>query len=60
MPIADKGEADRFIDEPPYAHGPHLRLRFGDYVTTSIGLIIEKTEPHAVRGWSGGDAGKRH
>lgn len=35
-------EKDRVVDKPPYTHSPHLRLMIGDYVTTSIGLIVEK------------------
>ena len=33
--------ADRVIDEPPYTHGTHLRVRMDGYVVTSYGLIIE-------------------
>jgi 2-polyprenyl-3-methyl-5-hydroxy-6-metoxy-1,4-benzoquinol methylase len=33
---------DTFIDLPPYKHNPHLKLQLGEYVTTSIGLIIQK------------------
>jgi len=33
---------DACVDIPPYTHNPHLRLQFGDFVTTSIGLIIQK------------------
>ncbi|CAN5879507.1 hypothetical protein BH23PLA1_BH23PLA1_06130 [soil metagenome] len=36
------GWADGFIDAPPYSHNPHLKLRLAEYVTTSVGLIIEK------------------
>jgi len=39
------GIADNFIDIPPYGHNPHLKLIVPmriNYVTTSIGLIIEK------------------
>ena len=37
------GKADRFIDEPPYVQRPyHLKLRFGDEITTSFGLIVTK------------------
>jgi SAM-dependent methyltransferase len=35
-------EADRFVDEPPYRHNPHLKLRIEGYVATSVGLIFEK------------------
>lgn len=36
------GEADLFVDTPPYKHNPHLKFQFGGYVSTSIGLIIQK------------------
>ncbi len=39
------GFADRFVDVPPYRHDPHLRLRVLEYVTTSIGLIVEAGRP---------------
>lgn len=37
-------ELDRFVDCPPYRKSPHIRLLFGGYVMTSIGLIIHKPE----------------
>jgi hypothetical protein len=37
-------EADRIVDEPPYTAIPHLKLRIGDYASTSFGLIITKSE----------------
>ncbi len=36
------GSLDQFVDIAPYSHNPHLKLRLGQYVTTSIGLIIRK------------------
>ena len=33
---------DTHIDAPPYAASPHLKLQLGRYVTTSIGLIVQK------------------
>jgi len=36
--------SDTFIDLPPYTHNPHLKLQLGKYVTTSIGLIIQKAK----------------
>ena len=33
---------DYKIDFHPYTHDPHLRLRLGDFIATSIGLIIQK------------------
>ena len=35
------GPADAYIDLPPYGM-PHLKLEVASYVTTSIGLVIEK------------------
>ena len=34
-------QVDEHIDLPPYAL-PHLKLKVANYVTTSIGLIIER------------------
>ena len=42
-----KKEGDMFTDQPPYYQiNPkyHLRLKIGDYDSTSIGLIIKKTK----------------
>ncbi|WP_243638646.1 class I SAM-dependent methyltransferase [Lucifera butyrica] len=36
------GEADRFVDSPPYKHNPHLKFLFNGYVSTSMSLIIQK------------------
>ena len=33
---------DYHVDVPPYSHDPHLKLRLGEYTTTSIGLAITK------------------
>ncbi len=33
---------DYKVDMPPYAPSPHLRLRLGKFVCTSIGIIIQK------------------
>jgi len=35
-------KSDYFVDVPPYSHSPHLKLRMGNYVITSIILIIRK------------------
>jgi SAM-dependent methyltransferase len=35
--------ADHTIDRPPYTHEVHLKLEFGGYVTTTFGLIVQKT-----------------
>lgn len=34
---------DRYVDTPPYSHYNHLRLQLGDWATTSVGLIIQKS-----------------
>ncbi len=31
---------DQYIDLPPYLQEPHLKLLFGGYVTTSVGLVM--------------------
>ncbi len=36
------GPIDQVVDKPPYTHDPHLRLMFGDFMTTSVGLIVTK------------------
>ena len=36
------GPMDRIVDRPPYHSEPHLKLRIGPFVSTSVGLIIEK------------------
>lgn len=33
---------DRYVDLPPYAAEPHLKLAMDGFVTTSVGLIIRK------------------
>jgi SAM-dependent methyltransferase len=42
------GPADRVVDVPPYRHDPHLKLRLDRFVSTSIGLIIEKAGPFSA------------
>lgn len=39
---AGSGLLDKFIDFPPYREDYHLKLLIGNYVSTSIGLIITK------------------
>lgn len=34
--------SDQYVDLPPYRSFPHLKVQLGQYVTTSIGLIITK------------------
>lgn len=36
------GPFESYVDLPPYNNPVHLRLQLGQYVSTSIGLIIEK------------------
>ncbi len=37
------GPADQFVDVPPYGqHGKHLRLLLEGFVSTSIGLIVQR------------------
>ena len=39
-----RGEIDTYYDVPPYyQQGPHLKLVLGEFVTTSIGLIITRS-----------------
>lgn len=38
-----QGVLDGFVDIPPYADNPHLRLTLGKYVSTSIGLIVTRS-----------------
>lgn len=37
-----QSEIDKYIDAPPYKHDPHLKLQLGQYITTSVGLIVRK------------------
>ena len=37
------GELDAFVDLPPFAT-PHLKIQVDRYVTTSIGLVVQKAE----------------
>jgi hypothetical protein len=32
--------ADHYVDEPPYKRHPHMKIRLGEYVATSVGMII--------------------
>lgn len=40
------GPIESYVDVPPYTHFPHLRLKIYQYVSTSLGLIIKKSEVH--------------
>ena len=33
---------DFYVDVPPYTHNPHLKLLLGKYVTTSVGLVVQR------------------
>lgn len=39
--------ADQHVDEPPYTHSPHLKLRIGPFVSTSFGVIVTAGNPPA-------------
>ncbi|RUS44220.1 methyltransferase domain-containing protein [Cohnella sp. AR92] len=39
---AGNGQLESVVDIPPFHFNPHLRLQLGQYVSTSIGLIIQK------------------
>ena len=34
--------ADLYVDLPPYKEEPHLKLKLGEFVSTSIGLAVRK------------------
>lgn len=33
---------DFHVDLPPYADAPHLKIKFGEHVTTSAGIVVRK------------------
>lgn len=35
---------DFYVDLPPYADEPSLKIKFGEFVTTSVGLVITKSD----------------
>lgn len=37
-----EGKVDIHVDIPPFSMSPHLKLLLGDYVVTSIGLVVSK------------------
>ncbi|WP_019122725.1 methyltransferase domain-containing protein [Brevibacillus massiliensis] len=37
-------ELESYVDVPPYLSDTHMRLQLGQYISTSIGLIIKKAE----------------
>ncbi|HEY3484186.1 MAG TPA: class I SAM-dependent methyltransferase [Ilumatobacteraceae bacterium] len=38
--VGTRHPLEREVDEPPYSHDPHLRLRVADRVVTSFGLTV--------------------
>lgn len=47
MPLdldAGDGPVDRYVDIPPYRNDPHLRLSVAGFVTTSVGVIVQRAE----------------
>lgn len=42
--------ADLHVDHPPWS-GPHLKIQLGQFVATSIGLIIGKATDPGVAPW---------
>ncbi|MGX7004355.1 hypothetical protein [Caballeronia sp. KNU42] len=38
----DSHVLDFYVDLPPYASSPHLKMRFDKYVTTSAGIVVRK------------------
>lgn len=42
--------ADRHVDVPPFSN-THLRTTLGEFITTSVGLVIEKPEAGPRRWW---------
>jgi hypothetical protein len=33
---------DYFVDVPPYRSSPHLKLLYGSYITTSVGILARR------------------
>jgi len=42
MPTVGPTAFDQHVDFPPYSHNPHLKLEIMNYISTSMGLIIER------------------
>jgi hypothetical protein len=40
--VIGSADLDSHVDVPPYTHNPHLKLRLMNFVTTSIGIVIER------------------
>ena len=53
-------DLDRFVDVVPYQQKTHLKLQIDDYVSTSIGLIVQigAEEAHSVRVTTQASAGE--
>ena len=53
------GLADRHVDMPPW-QGPHLKLRIGEHVSTSLALVVEagSAPPRRIKSWQ--RASRRH
>ena len=47
--VLDPGDmpADRYVDTPPYRTEPHLRVRYGRFAVTSLGLAIQAAPSRA-------------
>ncbi len=43
------GELDQIIDLPPYKQLIHLKLQIGQYVVTSVGLIVQKKKNNPMQ-----------
>jgi hypothetical protein len=41
-PAPDSHVLDFHVDVPPYTHDPHIKLKFGSYVTTSVGIVVRR------------------
>jgi hypothetical protein len=39
---------DYLVDAPPYTGDPHLKMLFGEYVTTSVGIVVRRGPPNQV------------
>jgi len=44
MVAPDSHFLDFHVDLPPYSDQPHLKLKFGKHVTTSVGIVVQKRQ----------------
>ena len=44
-PFPGDGPEDRHVDPPPHTGLPHLKLRLGRFVSTSVALVLRKATP---------------